>query len=721
MNYKINKGNRWSKGLAWELLILSGILAVGFLLRAFYLGEILDNPGFSNPIMDASYHHYWAKGLATGEWLVPESYNDPMIRSIPYQKFPGYSYFLAFIYYIFGPNFLAARIVQMGLGLWNCTLAFVFGRKWFGSAVGFIFSAFMSSYWIFIYFEGELYSPVLLVSGALSLLYILSLWTEKANFLFGTLGGLVLGLFALIRANILLFVPVAIMWLAWVLHRRKNLPDFSLAVLGFVLGIILAVCPATIRNYVVANELVLISSNGGLNFFIGHNELSDGMTPTIPNLKELAGFDSWTLFDYPVIIRGLERKLGRSMTHSEASAYWRDEAIHYIKTHLWESLIRTLRKVVLFWGPKEIANPTEIHYDHMNSRILRKIPGNFSSILSLFIAGTILFFHNFKKRNRDNAIDGSGENVLKFQETQYEVIVLILLFIFTYFASFLPFFVSARFRVPIIPFLLLLGAYGLQQIGKFAANRDFLRVVSWLGVVVFLYAMLKTNIIDYKPDLAQWHFYRGSSFLQNGQTNMAIKEYLKSLRIKPDFPQAYNHIGAALQNQGKHENAIAYYLKALLIKPDFADALNNLGAALVSQGKYDEAIVVFNRALGGRPNYAQAYYNLGMAFAFQGKMEQAITHYTRALLINPDYAEAHYELGVIFDGQGQSSGTAIEHYFKALLIRKDYAEAHNNLGVILAEQGKLLEAITHFSRALQIKPDYSDARINLETAKGMDK
>lgn len=695
-----------------ELLILSGILLLGFILRVFYLYEIKDNPDFYNPILDASFHHYWAKGLATGNWSVPESHNDPLIQSIPYIKFPGYPYFLAFFYWLFGPGHLIPRIVQIGVGMLNCILAFLIGKKWFGSAVGLIFSAFMSSYWIFIYFEGELYAPILLVFTALFLIYTLAIWTEKTSFMHFAIGGFALGTFALVRANILLFVPVVIAWLAWILSRRKILFKLPIGVLGFMLGMALAVSPATIRNYITGNEPVLISTNGGLNLFIGNNEFSDGITPEIPGLKQMAGIDSWTPFDYPLIVRSLNSKLGKHLNYNEASSYWISEAVHYIKTHPWEFITLTLKKAVLFWSPREIANPTEVYYDRMHSNILRNIPGNFSVILSLSITGIILFFLNLKKPLRDR------ETYSPPPKIQLEVTVLILLFIFIYFVSFLPFLISARFRVPIIPFLFLFGSYGLYHIGRYIYVRNFRNAVAWLSFMIILYAASNINFINHESDLAQWRYYRGLTFLKSGQTDNAIREYLEAIRIKPDFPEAHNHLGASLYKQGKQDEAISLYKKALLINPDYLDAHNNLGVALAAQGKYGEAITHYTRALRVKSDDEEAYYNLGLALAAQRKLDEAIAHYTKALLIKPDYAEAHHILGVTLAELGKYD-EAITYYTRALRIKPDYAEAHNNLGIVLAKQGNLTEAITHFMEALRIKPNYADARNNLGLAKAL--
>lgn len=689
-----------------ELIVLTGILFLGFFIRGLYLFEIINNPDFSTLDLDASFNDYWARALATGDWTVPEPNDDPMINTTPYQRFPGYPWFLATVYWFLGQSDLAARIVQMLLGTGNCLLAFFLGKKWFGSTVGLIFAWLMSFYWIFIYFEGELYATVLTVFFALLLISSLSLWIEKTGFFRCAVTGFILGFFALTRANILIFVPVVIAWFAWISYRRKNWRPFPPAVIGLLLGIIITILPITISNYVVAKDFVVISSYGGLQLTIGNNALADGVNPTIPHLKEMTGLTSWSPYEYPRIVRSLEKKLGKTLKYSEASAYWTKEAIRYIRGHPWETLKLTFRKAVLFWGPREISNPIEIHYARLNSPVLRNIPGNFPFVLSLSIAGILILFFDLKSKKRYR------ETALPSSEMQVEVFVLILLFIAAYFISFLPFLVSARFRAPLIPFLLLFGSYALYCIAKLAVSLDFRKLVRWLFILTVAYVLSSINFSGYEPDLARWHYHLGTAYLKKNQNDNAVKELTKALRSKPNYPEAHNNMGFVLVKQGKLDKAVRHYLEAVRINPDYAKAHNNLGFALALQNKLDMAITHYSKALQIKPDYAEAHNNLGVAYRKRGKLSSAITEFQQAIRINPKYSDAYFNLGNSYQDKRQPD-MAIEEYQKTLLFRPSFADAHNNLGTIYHEKGEPDMAIAQFKKALKIKPDYARAYNNL--------
>src|SRR5262249_9046858 len=82
--------------------------------------------------------------------------------------------------------------------------------------------------------------------------------------------GLCFGAAALDRVNLLVFVPVALLFLAagltWRPSRWRAVPAPA-----FLLALVLTIAPVTIRNWVVGRDVVLVSANMGVNLFIGNN------------------------------------------------------------------------------------------------------------------------------------------------------------------------------------------------------------------------------------------------------------------------------------------------------------------------------------------------------------------------------------------------------------------------------------------------------------------
>ena len=318
-------------------------LLLGGVLRTLYLLELKESPAFTVPAVDAGFHDYWARGLVTGDWKTPSGLSDPQVSTSAYFRPPGYPYFLAFLYWIGGSGYLFPRIVQMVFGLGNGMIAMLIGSRWFGRRVGLIWTLLMLVNWVFLYFEGEFHAPVILIFLLLSMIYVLGRWVESNHYPFLIAAGLLLGGGALLRPNLLLFLPGILVWLGWV--RRDKIVFWKDALI-FSLSMITIILPVTIRNVVVANDLVLISSNAGINFYIGNHESATGQV--VDQLGELGPYG--TCFDYPALKANLELKLDKSLKDSEVSTYFTRQALSYIKTHPLHVIQLLVKKTVLFWG-----------------------------------------------------------------------------------------------------------------------------------------------------------------------------------------------------------------------------------------------------------------------------------------------------------------------------------------------------------------------------------
>lgn len=613
-----------------DVLILFAILAFGAAIRASYLSELVRSPDFANPGVDAAYHDYWARGLATGNWTPPPGSEDPLIRTTPFFRPPGYPYFLALVYSVFGPNYLAPRLVQMFLGLLNCGLAYAFGRRWFGRTTGLVFAGLMSFYWIFICFEGELLEPALLTTLLLSFAYMLSLWTERITVRRALAAGVLLGLCALTRPNALVAAVGVLGWAFWLSRRKGDLRGFVGAAAAFVLAAALAIAPATIRNYVVARDFVLISSNGGINLYLGNNEFAQGLFLSSAGIGRFG-----TSFDYPRVVASL----GHGIKHSQAWAIFTRRAISYVRAHPGRTLKLMVQKALMFWGPAEISHNKDESQQRAHSTTLRRLPGSFPAVLALAAVGIALVF--------------SSPPISTMDRRRREVAAIVLIVVALYFASFLPFFVTAQYRAPVIPFLLLFGAYGIERFANLLRERRLRAAVACLVLLAGAYGLVSVNWAGYRPQPGKWNFDRGVAYLETGRTDRAIVEFGEALRLDPNYAQAHFNLGVALARQGALENAIASYRRALQLRPDYADAHNNLGTALARQGRLSEAIAEFGKALKADPMLAAAHYNLGVALWSRGDAAAAVAHWKRTIAIKPKHASAHYRLAKALYSAGE--------------------------------------------------------------------
>ena len=684
------------------LLILGGILLLGLALRLSYLSEIVKAPDFSYPAFDAAFHDHWARGLVTGDWSPPEHFSDPQIHSTAFFRPPAYPCFLALTYWAAGQSYLAPRIVQMAIGLLSCVLAFSLGRVIFGRAVGLVFAGFMSCYWAFIYFEGELLAPVLLVFLSLSLMNVLVRWVNGTTRFNTFAGGLLLGVLALARPNALLFALLILVWVFWIARRRNQPQTLRTTLVWFPIGLVIAIAPATVRNYMVADELVLITSNAGVNLYIGNNEKTDCVTAHIPILRECTPLTGWTCFDQPAIVRGVETIEGRSLTASEVSSFFARKAVAYMVSHPLDVMSLTVKKAMLFWGPAEISNNKVIHYERSTSSTLRYLPG-FSMALSLAIIGIGMFFVPAPIRSGDDCRTDRASRTM-------EAGVLIVLLVAAIFASHLPFFVAGRYRVPVIPFLLLFGSYGLCCTGGILADRRFRRALLLAAAWCVTYVVTAHPFVEYNPDLGSWHFDRGDAYRTQRKIESANAEFRRAIAQSnwPD-PRAYNNLGAGLLHQKHYDDAAAHFEDALRIKPDYVEARRNLANALAIQGQITESVPHFVELVKLTPDNFDARYNLGTILLRLGEHDQAAIHLTEAVRLDPQHAYAHNNLAMVLTRLAHTDD-AIEHYEAALLLKPDLLQAHYELATLLVRKGLTEQAIAHLQSVLQMEPNHEAAR-----------
>ncbi len=721
---------------------LSAALLIGLLLRTAYLRELAGTPDFSVPLADAAFHDYWARGLVTGDWTPPSGCDDPRIGSSPYLRPPGYPYFLAFLYWAFGPgNYLAVRVAQMALGLVSVGLGYALARSLFGHRAALICALLLSVHWAFIYYEGELQEPFLLVLLALSALLLLQRWARRATVLRGLAAGLLLGLMALVRPNALAFVPVASLWMFWALRRRAGLSQSVRSAGALLLGAALAVVPATIRNYVVSRDLVLISGNGAINLYIGNNPLSDGYTARIPELRAWTGQTVWSWFIYNRIVRAVEAEVGRPLKHSEVSAYFRDRAWRYMCQNPGHCLALAVKRLLLLLGPAEVANNKEVHFERRFSAILRFLPG-FSLALASGVLGLAMLARQRWGKSPTGLPAAGGPPV----DVQFHL--LVLLFVAVYLASFVPFLAAERFRVPIVPFLLLYGGYGMGRLWDLARAREFRRLIVWGLAGTALFAAAQIRWTRYEPHLAVWHLGRGEAYLLRGDRPRAIEEYYRAVSAEPGYvaarrslaavlvqagrldeaidqyravvgqtpedPDAYHALGGVLAERGLFEQAEAAYRTAQRLDPQSPGPHLNLGNLYLEWGRADLAAAQYVRALELQHNLAEAHYGLGRAYQAQHDLNRAEAAYQAAVQANPAFVEARINLGTVL-AERQQFEAAIEQYEHVLAIDSQRFEAHYNLAAALAALGRTEQAIAAVKHALAIQPENAAARQMLRT------
>ena len=240
-----------------------------------------------------------------------------------------YPLYLAGIYAVTGYHPLIARLLQGAVGgALVCFLIYKIGRRAVNEETGLVGAGLASVYGYFIYYNVALMTETFFIVLVLLTLYLGIELKENPKPIRWVGLGLALGLAALLRQTILIFIPFLLLWLFWELKNRGIRWWYFVIP---VVVIILMITPWTIRNYLVYREFLPLNSNAGYALFASNN----------PNL----GTD-WrndvVVVPVPEELKGQnEAQLDRALTKRGIEFIFADP-----ERYLWLTLDKTLE---FFW------------------------------------------------------------------------------------------------------------------------------------------------------------------------------------------------------------------------------------------------------------------------------------------------------------------------------------------------------------------------------------
>ena len=314
------------------------------------------------------------------------------------------------------------------------------------------------------------------------------------------------------------------------------------------------------------------------------------------------------------------------------------------------------------------------------------------------------------------------------------------------------FYVFARYRYPLVPFLLLFAAAGLVLALAFDRRRHSprrgapaRRRPSWLAVAMaanwpilsstLMRAITENNLGTALQDSsattrrssttgsARW---RSRPITRPPTTTSArhcappagwTKRWSSIARrstLKPDFPSASYNLANALLAQGHERGASAeQFQKTLAISPQSVEAHNNLGIALAAKGDTPGAMAAFRAALAiDEPVGAGASQSRQHADR-RWRAPRAIAHLERAIALAPNEPDAIYDIGTVLLEDQNDSRRPRPRFETALTIKPESAGSpQQSRHRARVTRHTWREALTHFERALQLRPDFADAQRN---------
>ncbi|MFH1282964.1 MAG: tetratricopeptide repeat protein [bacterium] len=560
-----------NKYFLWPLIIFASAFTFRLLGLLFIKNEFI----FQVPMLDSAYYNAWAVEIVKNNDWIGKSAQAVLVS-------PGYPYFLAVIYSIFGINILPAVMIQCLVSALICCIVYKLGKDLFNRSAGIIAGLILSAYGLDIFYSLFLLKAVYI--NLFSLLVILSLWValEKSNLWFVLLAGLLTGLVSQFRPDIMVFCFLFILWVFFFLRERKI--SFRIKfILVFLTGLVYILVPIYLKNYYVTKEPVIFTSHGGGTFYTGNNSLSPGYFIEMPFAHSDAKYEQLD-FMYEA-----SKRLKRRITPNEASSFWFQEGIKYIRNNPFKWLMLEIKKFSLFWNHQEI--PINMNYDFFKDKYpVFKILFLHWGIIAPFALIGLYFVFVYR------GIKNNG-------------IMLISLFLISNIIIGMVFFVSSEYRYPALPVLILFGGYGIIRIINEFINGNMDKRIKI--AICMLVLLVFCNLRIYKDNFSYAYSNLGLLLLEKGQIEEAENEIQKAIELDPNSGFNWMVLGNLYFDKNQKDKALSAYEKSIELTP-YADAYSRIGIIYLSEGKKKIAKEVLEKALELAPGHQEAryYYSL---------------------------------------------------------------------------------------------------------------
>ncbi|TAJ08557.1 MAG: hypothetical protein EPO61_10745 [Nitrospirae bacterium] len=589
----------------WRHSFEARLVLGALMLRLLYLATILDNPYFLHPITDEAMYDLWAQALVAG---------DPFLDHYPYYDSPLPAYFLAIVYSLFGHSYLMVRVVQVLLGTLNVLILYRIAGRLFDPTTAKVAGILAAAYLPFLYYEGLLLkesvalflldSSVLLILGALARPTWVAFWSVGAT----------VGLLSLSRINALALVAACLILIAISLRGRTG----GRAVLALLAGAIMVIAPVTVRNKLASGDWILITVSGGQVLYTANNPANQtGDLAPVPFVRPTS------LFERVDFHRRAEAETGHRMTPAEVGAYWRHKSLAFSLEHPLTQARMVGHRFLRFWNEAEMPDNHWIETFKRFSWILRAPLPGYWLVAPFALVGLILLRRCWRELG---------------------LLYLVLTF---YLLSLLPFWVSSRYRLPIVGILILFAAAGMTESRRRALSDQgrawMLSAVLLAGACLFCWMPMA------EPDVPSLERNLAYAYEQDKQYENAIAIY-ERLRTREQNPDNELYLANALGLAGRADEATA--LLAKLTEPGQpADvrrrAYNFSGDLARLAGQWTEAEQAYRAALSLDPTDYGAWNNLAVALTNQQKFGEGEQALLQSIALAPEDRVARQNLELL--------------------------------------------------------------------------
>ncbi len=607
------------------MLICVGIFVIALSIRTVHLESIKNNPFFNDPIMDEKYHDEWGLEIAEGN----------LLGRAPFYRAPAYPYLLGLTYAIFGHGFYVPRLIGIIVGAFSCVIVYLLGSMLFSRKVGILAALLACLYGMLLYFDTMLLTTYLEVFFCLLAFFYTAKWLKTKANLHLILAGVFWGSASITRPNFLIIVPVFVIFVLW--HFKKSpLTERLKPVWLMLAGVMVPVLIVMVVNILAGNDFVVVAWNGGINFFLGNNPMSNGWSATSPEI------DATWWGGYRDAILIAEQARGHELLPSQVSNYWFGRGVEYVLAQpvAWFGLM--VKKTYLLCNSFELSNNQFIQTLKEYSFLLRIPLFNFGLIMALAIWGIICTF-------RDKATK------------------LALFFLLFYGFSIVLFFVTERYRAPLVPFLLIFSAVTIFWFIHSVRKRHMEKIIISIAAITLMTIFFNTDLYGtHVVDYNRVHVSLGNRYFAAGDFIKASEEYEKALLHNSKSTDAMNALGNTYLLMDRPDDAKRLFMQSLESNVTI-DAMCKLGIIYLQSGIMDSAKIYLTGAVKLDSLDSEVNYYTGMYYAYVDQPKSGIEYLERSLQNLPDpehVANIHYNIARLYSKLGNRE-KAKYHLLKA--------------------------------------------------------
>ncbi len=444
--------NRVLFGVVVFLLALS--------LRLAYLNQI--HQGIYHNILkmegtDCFTFIRWAFALAEQGLLAPIDITQSAL----------YPYFLASLFKMFGTKVYIARLAQMILGSLTCLMVFLIGKRGFSPLAGLIAGVLAAAYGPLIFYDGVILRANL-ITFLNTLLVLLMLFSQERLSPARTLAiGFIYGLCILAKPSIIIFVPGIMVWF-WLIAKELGTGKKALLATGVMaIGTFIPLSVMFARNAALLIPAFSLTTKGTTEFISGNVPESPGIGWVIP---DSAG----------EIVERSDGKMPRVIL----------EVLKENREHPGAFIRQQFRKLGAFLNAYEFPNNVNIYVEKRYVPFMRLPWPGLSLALAFGLIG------------------------LAFGLKRWREIFPLYGYLFLYSIGTVAFYILARFRMPVIPVLIVFAGAGVLIILETLLGRQWLRTILLLGLAALAGILSRPHqddmlmVSDYH-NMARYHLISG--------------------------------------------------------------------------------------------------------------------------------------------------------------------------------------------------------------------